>query len=139
LSKTSASPIVFCLRGLVGTYNDHLFARFARQPRIGRDEVVGLEARKLDRRQIERARCFAHDRELRLEIFGRIGAVGLVFGIEFVAEAHARGVENDRDAVARMGFDEAGHHVAETHHRTHGRAVAARERRQRVVGAEDEA
>ncbi len=50
---------------LVGRDDDHLFAAFHRQTRIGRDQVVGLVTVKLDPRQAERLGRLADQGELR--------------------------------------------------------------------------
>ena len=70
--------------------------RSRRLARIGRDEIVGLVAILLDRRQAEGAHRVAHQRELRHEVFGRIGPVAFIGGIDFPAERMFRLVENDR-------------------------------------------
>ena len=79
---------------LVGRDDRGLAAGFARQPRIGGDQVVGLKAGHLDARQIEGESGFAYQSELRHQVFRRIGPVGLVFAVDLVAEAPARLVEN---------------------------------------------
>ena len=81
---------------LVGGDDQHVGAPFARLARIGGDEIVGLVAVLLDRRQAERAHRLAHQRELRHQVLGRIGPMGLVGRIDFAPEGILRLVEDDR-------------------------------------------
>ena len=111
-------------------------------PRIGRDQVVGLEAGLLKARQVEGAHRFANEAELRDQVVGRIGPVRLVVGIEFGAEGLLRLVEHDRE-VGRLLLrlhvaQELPQHVAEAEHGVELQPVRlAGERRQRVIGAEN--
>ena len=116
----------------------HPGAGLAGEPGIGRDDVVGLVALDLDDRQVEGAGGLADERELRHQLRRRVRPVGLVFGIDVVAEAPGAVVEDAGDAVRVGAVDELEQHAAETHHRIDRRAVAARHRRQGVEGAEDE-
>ena len=112
---------------------------------IGRDQVVGLETLHLDAGQVERARGLADQPELRDQIVGRRRAVGLVVGVELVAEGLGRIVENDREMRRRHAdIGVAGvqhqlpHHVAEAEHRIGRQTVRlAIERRQGVIGPEN--
>ena len=65
---------------LVGRDDQHVGALRARLRRVGGDEVVGLVAVLLDRRQAEGADGVAHQRELRHEVVRRVGPVRLVGG-----------------------------------------------------------
>ena len=120
-------------------------ADLAGQPRIGGDQIVGLEAFHLDAGQVEGARRLADQPELRDQILRRRRAIGLVFGVEVVAEGFGGIVENHREmrrrhphrGVARI-LQQLPHHVAETQHGADRQPVGfAVERRQRMVGAED--
>ena len=130
---------------LVGRDDGGVAADLAGQPRIGGDQVVGLETFHLDAGQVEGARRLADQPELRDEILRRRRAVGLVFGIEVVAEGFGRIVEDHREmrrrdadrGVARI-LQQLPHHVAEAEHRADRQPVGfAVERRQRMIGAED--
>ena len=52
----------------------------------GGDDVVGLVPRGLDAGDVEGAGGVAGQGELRTQVFGRFGALGLVKGVDFVAE-----------------------------------------------------
>ena len=114
--------------------------------RIGRDQVVRLPALLLDAGEVEGARRLADQAELRDEVGGRVGPVRLVIGVELVAKRLGRIVEDDgemRGLVAgRLGrpfLHQLPDHVAEAGDRADRQAVGfARQRRQRVEGAEDE-
>ena len=111
---------------------------------VGGDDVVGLEARHLDARQVEGAGRVADQAELRDEVIGRGRAVLLVLGVELVAEGDLGLVEDDGDVGRRVGalrlLQHLPHHVGEAGDGADGQAVGlAGERRQGVVGAEDEA
>ncbi len=71
---------------LVGGNDRGVAAGLAGQPAIGGDQVVGLETFHLDAGQAEGAGGMPDQPELRDQVFRRGGAVGLVFGIEVVAE-----------------------------------------------------
>ena len=113
--------------------------------RIGGDQVVGLETLLLDAGQVEGAHRLADQRELRHQVLRRRGAVRLVLVVELVAEGGRGMVEDDgemrrRDADRRVArfLDQLPQHVAETGDGADRHAVGlARQRRQRVVGAED--
>ncbi len=130
---------------LVGGDDGRVGARLAGLPRIGGDDVVGLETLHLDAGQAERAGGFPDQPELRNEVFRRRRAVRLVVGIKLVAEGFRRIVEDDREmarhhadiGVARV-LHQLPHHVAEAEHRVGRQPVRfAVERRQGVIGAED--
>ena len=86
---------------LVGGDDGDVAARFLGQPRIGGDQVVRLVAFHLDAGQVEGARRLADQAELRDQVFRRRRAVGLVFGIELVAEGLRRIVEDDGEMRGR--------------------------------------
>ncbi len=127
---------------LVGADDRHSPARIPRLVREGGDDIVGLIAFDLLAGDVEGLGGAAGQRELRDQVFGRRGAVGLVFVIEVVAEGAARIVEDHRHMgrriAARVILDIALEHIDEARHRADRQAVRlARERRQRVIGAED--
>jgi hypothetical protein len=90
-----------CIRSLSAETISTSAPRARAWRRVGRDQVVGLVAVLLDRRQAEGAHGVAHQRKLRHEIFGRIGPMRLVGGIELAAERILRLVENDREMGRR--------------------------------------
>ena len=126
---------------LVGRDDDHLEAGLAGDARIGGDDVVGLEALDLDARDVEGAGGLADKRELRDQVLGRRRPVGLVIGVDVVAEAGPALVEDDREVPGVATLDDIVHqldeHVAKPGHGAGGRPVAAAQGGQRVIGAED--
>jgi hypothetical protein len=74
---------------------------------------------------------------LRLEIVGRLAALGLVGGEGRVAEARHRRVEADRDVGRILVRYVTQERIGEAIGRIARRPVVARHRRQGVVGAED--
>ena len=123
---------------LVAGGDGHAVAAGGGEAGIGGDQVVGLETGEFDGRQSEGPRGVAHQRELRHEGFRRFRAVGLVVGVDVVAEGDTGGIEQDGDAVPFPGAGEFVDHVAEAEHGVGRRPVRAVEGRQRVKGAEDE-
>ena len=91
---------------LVGRHDQGLGAGLGGAAGIGRDEIVGLEARLLDRDQAEGLHGLAHERELRHELRRRIGAVRLVVGVDLLAEGVLGLVEDDGE-VGRLDADRA--------------------------------
>ena len=107
-------------------------------PRVGGDQVVGLVALHLQARHVEGARRLADEVELGHQIFRRVRPVGLVIGIDVVAEGPPRGVENDGEVIGLGILQQLHQHVAEAEHRVGRRAVAPFHiLRQRVIGAEN--
>ena len=80
---------------LVGGNDEDVRPAPARLFGIGRDEVVGLVGVLLDGGEAERAHAVAHQRELRHEVVGRLGAVRLVGGVDVAPERVLRLVEDD--------------------------------------------
>ena len=103
-SSTSATPMALVLHRvehldpvahqlhqvLVGRDDRHPPARLARLAGKGGDDVVGLEPFGLDAGDVEGARRLARQGELRAQVFGQLGAVGLVGGVDVVAEGLGR-------------------------------------------------
>jgi hypothetical protein len=124
---------------LVARDDDDLPALLPRAAGEGPDDVVGLEPRLLQHRDVERLRHLAHERELLLQVVGRGGAVRLVGPVEIVAERVAPGrVEHERDVRRRVLAQRLEQHRREPVHGVRRNALRRREVRQRVVGAEDE-
>ena len=127
---------------LVGGDDGGGCAALAAEPRIGRDQIVGLEAGLFQAGQVERAHRLADQRELRDQIVGRRRPVRLVVGIELVAERDLGLVEDDRQmrrpVILRHVAQQLPQHVAEAEHRIDLQPVGfAVQRRQRVIGAEN--
>ena len=127
---------------LVGRHDGDVRADLAGLPRIGGDQVVGLEAEHFQARNVERAHRLADQRELRDEIGRRVGPVRLVVLVELVAERVLGLVEDDREMrrlVLRLHVaQQLPQHVAEAEHGIDLQAVRlAVQRRQRVIGAEN--
>ena len=109
---------------------------------IGRDQIIGLEAFHFEGMAGKGDGSFAHQRELRPKVFRRLVAIGLVVGVEVVAEGVAALVEDagevGRALVTFQLFEQLPEHVAEASHRADRQAVRRpAERRQGVKGAED--
>ncbi|MNJ27792.1 hypothetical protein D3C77_223080 [compost metagenome] len=127
---------------LVGADDHRLAAHVADLAGIGGDQVVGLIAGHFDAVNAEGLGGLAHQGELRRQVLGRRGAVGLVLIIEIVAEGLLRMVEDGdevrRPVLALHVADQLPQHVAVALHRADRQAVRlAGQRRQGVVGAED--
>ena len=155
-STTSSGPILPVLHGvdhehagadqlhqvLVGGNDGDVAAGLDRLLRVGGDQIVGLVALLLDAGHVEGTRRVADDGELRHEVFRCGRAVGLVVGVDVVAERLAGIVEDHRQVgrlvlVARI-LEQLPQHLAEAVNRAGRQPVGgAREGRQRMVGAED--
>ncbi len=128
---------------LVGGHDGDAPTRVAGLAGEGGDDVVGLEAFLFEAGEVEGARRFAGQRDLRAQILGHRLAVGLVEVVHLVAEGVRALVEDDGGMGGRVGaaivLDHLPDHVDEARDRTDRQAIGlARERRQRVVGSEDE-
>ena len=127
---------------LVGGDDRHRPPRLARTPGQGGDDVIGLIAVNLDARHVEGAGGGPGKGKLRAQVLRQFGAVGLVGGVDVVAEGLGTGVKDHRDMGGRLfaGMGQlAPEKVAKPRDRPHRHAVGfARQRRQRVIGAKDE-
>ena len=113
-----------------------------RQPRIGGDEVVGLAALLLEAGESKACIASRISGNCGTQVLRRLRPVRLVVGIDIVAEGLLRLVEDHRDMrrlVLRLHLgQQLPQHVAEAEHGADRQAVGlARERRQRVIGAEN--
>ena len=128
---------------LVGRHDGGGRLRLAGEPRVGRDQVVGLEAGLLQAGDVEGVHRLADQRELRDQIVRRRPA-----GAPCIRDRNRCGRSSPtcrtppRDASARssgfMSLQQLPQHVAEAEHGVDLQAVGlAGQRRQRVVGAED--
>ena len=127
---------------LVGRDDHRLAAHVAGLAGIGGDQVVGFIAGQLHAVDAERRRRLAHQGELRRQVLGRGGPVGLVLVVEIVPEGLLRMVEDGHQVGRPVGAlhvaQQLPQHVAITLHRPDRQAVRlARQRRQGVIGAED--
>ena len=134
--------VTSCIRSLSEETMVVVAPRSPASPRIGRDQIVGLEAALLEAGQVEGAHRLADQRELRDQVVRRRRPVRLVVGIELVAEGDFRLVEDDgqmgRPVVRRHVAQQLPQHVAEAEHGIDLQAVGfAVQRRQRVIGAEN--
>ena len=122
---------------LVGRDDGDVIALFDGEPRIGRDQIVGLEALHLQTGQRIGARRFPDQIELRDQFFGRGRPVGLVFRVNIAAERLARRIEYDGQEIGLGILHQLGQHVGEAVHRVDRRPVRPRHRRQGMKGAEN--
>ena len=115
---------------LVGGHDGDVGAGRDCLTRIAGDQIVGLVALQLDRLEPEGAHRGADQRKLRHEVGGRFLPVGLVGGIDLLAERLRRLVEDD-DQMRRLDAERAVAHEleqldAEQPHRADRQAVGAR-------------
>ena len=127
---------------LVGRHDGGGRAGLAGDPRVGRDQVVGLVAGLLQARNIEGAHRLADQRELRNEVVGRRRPMRLVFLVHLGAEGFFRLVEHHREMgrpLVRLHLvEQLPQHVAEAVDGVDLHAVRrARLEPDRVIGAED--
>ena len=122
---------------LVRRNDDDLRAHLARLIGIGGDQIVGLVAGQFDAGHVEGAHRLADQRELRDQLFRRLGPVRLVLVVDLVAEGLAAGIEDDGQMIGAGIVHQPHQHRGEAEHRIGRRAVRARHRRQGVEGAED--
>ncbi len=129
----------------------HIFVRrnncaaptcFARLPRKGGNDVVGLKAFDFFAGDVEGLGRFAGQRHLRAQVFRHRVAVGLVEVIHIVAKRVAAFVEDHGDVghiTASVPFNITLEHVAKTSDCTDGQTIGfARQWGQGVIGAKDE-
>ena len=101
------------------------------------DHVVGLVALAHDALDPERVDHAIDVGNLHLQIVGRLGAVGLVFGEQVVAEGSLGRIENRADMGRMLLLDELEEHPDEAEHRVGRHPARVVQRRQREEGAED--
>ena len=70
----------------VGRNDRHRAPRITRTAGQGGDDVIRLEPLRLDTGDVEGAGGIAGQRELRAQIFGQFRAIGLVGGVNVIAE-----------------------------------------------------
>ncbi len=127
---------------LVGRDDGDPPARLDRLPREGGDDVVGLVIRDLDTGHVEGPRRLTGQRKLRAQVLGQLGPVGLVKGVEVVAEGLGRMIEDHRDmggrVTAAVARDLVPQDVAKAADGPNRQPVRlACQRWQRVIGAKD--
>ncbi len=116
--------------------DDHVDAVGRGAGRERRDDVVGLDARLLQRRDVQRVDDLVDQRDLRDEDVGGLLAVPLVVVVELVAERGARRVEHHGDAVGMLVAEHLHQHRREPEHRVRDGALGRGEiGGQRVEGA----
>ena len=127
---------------LVGRDDRHRPPGIAGAGGQGGDDVISLIALNLDAGHVKGAGGLSGKGKLRAQILGQFGAIGLVGGVDVVAKGLGACVKDHRDMGRRFfaGMGQfAPEKVAKPRHRAHRHAVRfARQRRQRVIGAEDE-
>ena len=128
---------------LVRTDDRHPPPRIARMAGKGCDDIIGLEPLDLLAGNVEGLGGAARQGDLWAQILGHRLAVGFVFRKQIVAERHAALVKDhchmSRRIRAAIALDIALKHVAKARHRPDGQPVGfARQRRQRMIGAENE-
>ena len=126
---------------LVGRDDRHRPPGLAGAGGQGGDDVIGLIALNLDAGHVEGAGGLAGKGKLRAQILGQFGAVGFVGGVDVVAKGLGPGIKDHGD-MGRGFFAGVGQlapeEVTKPGHCADRHAVGfARERRQRVIGAED--
>src|SRR5690606_22421541 len=119
---------------LVACGDGDVAALARRLQRQGADDVVGLDPGDAQHREAERLHDVAHRLDLRAQVVGHRRAVGLVLGIQVVAEGLAGGVEHEGGAV-RLLLERGAQHVDHPEQRAGGLAGGVGQRRQRVEGA----
>ena len=134
--------VTSCIRSLSEETMVVVAPRSPAEPRIGRDQIVGLEADLFQAGQVERAHRLADQRKLRDQIVRRRRPVRLVIGIELVAERDLGFVEDDRQmrrpVILGHVAQQLPQHVAEAEHGIDLQPVGlAVQGRQRVIGAEN--
>ena len=112
------------------------------QAGVGGDQIIRLVILLLDAGDVEGAGGLADQAELRAEIGRGLRPLGLVLRVDVVAEGLRRMIEDDgqmRGLLAGVRlFQQLPQHVAEALHGADGQAVRlARQRRERVIGAEN--
>ncbi len=106
---------------------------------VGGDQVVGLVPLLFDRGDVEGAHRLPAQRDLRGQVLRHLRPVGLVLGVDVVAEAVAARIEDHRDRLAVADVaQQLQKHVGEAVDGEGRRAVGAcHRRRQLVVGPEN--
>ena len=125
---------------LVGRHHEDLVAGFDALLRQGADHVVGLVAFDLQNRNAHRLQHPFHIGNRKQDVFGSLGAVGLVLRKNLAAETAALGVERHAQQVGPFAFLNVAQELDEAeHHRgVHARAVAHRTAQKSIVILEDQ-
>ena len=120
VSYITTLSVTSCIRSLSEETMVVVAPRSLAEPRIGRDQIVGLEAGLFQAGQVERAHRLADQRELRDQVVRRRRPVRLVVGIELVAERDFGLVEDDgqmrRPVILGHVAQQLPQHVAEAEH-----------------------
>ncbi len=126
---------------LVGGDDRDIPALRLRDAGIGGNQIVGLEPLLLDAGQTEGAGGIADQRELRAQILGRLGPVGLVGGVDVVAERLAILIEDHRQMGRPVGaveiLGQLPQHGGVAIDRAHRGPLRIGERREAVIGPEN--
>jgi hypothetical protein len=100
-------------RRVVAGDDQHLLLRLFGLARERRDDVIGLLAVDLDDRDAVDGEYLAHQRELRAQLVGRLGALRFVARIERDARRRQTLVERGNDVSRLLVGDELDHHHRE--------------------------
>ncbi len=122
---------------LVAGHDHDLAARRGEARRERADDVVRLDARHLDHPRPQHLDHPPDEPDLRHELVGHRRAVGLVVGVELVAERAARRVEDEPEVGRVLVFQELQQHVGHAVRRVGRYAARRREKRDRVEGPID--
>ena len=128
---------------LIGTDNGYIHASGTGSHRVTGDDVVRLHPSLFEAGHRKGPHRIADQRELRDQVLRRRGAVGLVLIIHVVAEGVAAGIEHDGKMGRRLRLVQVGNqlpqHRREAIDGAHRHALRVCQRRQPMIGAEDEA
>ena len=119
---------------LVAGGNGDVDARLAALHRQGADHIVGLDARHAQDRKPQCLDDGAHRLDLGPQIVRHRRPVGLVVGVEIVAERAARRVDHEGRVIGRL-LERRTQHVDHAEERARRLAVGVGQRRQRMEGA----
>ena len=97
--------------------DQHLHARGLGARREGADDVVGLEAVLLERRDVQRVEDLLDQRDLAGELRRGLRPVALVLGVLLEPERLAGHVEGDRDVRRLLVAQDVDQHRREAEHR----------------------
>ena len=106
---------------------------------VGGDQVIGFKARCFETFHVERARGLSNQGKLRNEFVGRVGAIGLIVGRQFIPKRRPCRIENDGQMRGLQIIQQFQQHVAEPEHGVDGSPVGSGQHRQRVERSKDEA
>ncbi len=119
---------------LVAGRDQHLLAARGGSGRQRADHVVGLDSGDAQQRQTHAGHRLQERLDLGAQVIGHRRTVGLVLGVQVIAEGLAGGVEDHRDARARVIAQQFIEHVEHAVHGAGRLAARTAQRRERVEG-----